>query len=88
VNYLYRIEMITGSDGEERTDGRYPLRKGCIVNITHLQSGEVMILEYIKDNKGNPKEGYLRTSLVDDYEDYVSVVTVYTMNSGYYLKKL
>lgn len=85
---MYKIEMITGSDGEERTDGRYPLRKGCLVNIYHLKSGEVMILDYIKDNQGNEKQGYLRTSTVDDYEDYGVGITVYTMNSVYYLKRL
>lgn len=85
---MYRIEMITGSDGNERTDGRYPLRKGCLVNIYNLKAGEVMMLEYIKDKEGNPKEGYLKTSIVDDYENYGVGITVYTMKSVYYLKRI
>lgn len=85
---MYRIEMITGTDGNERMDGRYPLRKRCTGNIYYLKAGNIMIFEYITDNEGNEKQGYLRTSIVDDYEDYGTGVTVYTMNSVYYLKKI
>ena len=84
---MYKIDMITGINGNERLDGRYPLRKGCIGNIIHLEAGEVMMFEYIKDNEGNDKTGYLRTSLVSDYEEYENGITVYTMNSVYYLKE-
>jgi len=85
---MYRIESITGSDDNERTDGRYPLRKGCTVDIWYLNINEPMMLSYIKDNEGNEKRGYLRTSVIDDYEEYDNGVTVYTMNSVYYLKKI
>jgi hypothetical protein len=83
---MYRIEMITGTDGNERTDGRYTLRKGCVGKMYLLDIGQVMIFEYIKDNQGNEKSGYLRTSIVEDYNLYENGVTVYTMNSVYYFK--
>jgi len=85
---MYIIKSITGKNGLERTDGRYPLRKGCTGNIYYLNSGDVVIFEYIKDNEGNDKSGYLRTSTVDDYEEYENGVIVYTLNSVYYLQKV
>ena len=85
---MYRIENITGKDGNERTDGRYPLRKGCIGNMYFLDLGNVMIFEYIKDNQGNEKSGYLRTSIVEDYENYDGYTVVYTMNCIYTLKDI
>lgn len=70
-------------------DGRYPLRKGCIGNILHLKCGSVMVFEYTKDNQGNEKQGYLRTSTVADYfDDNDNKIDVYTMNSIYHLKKV
>ena len=85
---MYRIESITGRDGLERTDDRYPLRKGCIGEVYYLEVGSVMIFTYLKDNQGYPKSGYLRTSLVNDYDEYENGLTVYTLNSVYYLRKL
>lgn len=85
---MYRIEKITDVDDNERIDGRYPLRKCCIINLIHLAIGDVMRLEYVKDNQGNDKSGYLHTSTVEDYEEYDNRTTVYTINSVYYLKKL
>lgn len=84
---MYKIEKILGYDAQERVDGRYPLRKGCIGNIFHLKAGEVMVFDYIKDNEGNDKTGHMITSLVGDYGEYENGITVYTMNSIYYLKK-
>lgn len=85
---MYIIQSITGKDGFERTDGRYPLRKGCSGNIYYLKSGNSMIFEYKKDNEGNDKFGFLRTSIVNDFEEYETGTTVYTLNSVYYLKKV
>lgn len=85
---MLRIKSITGKDGNERTDGRYPLRKGCIGKMYFLELGDVMIFEYIKDNQGNEKSGYLRSSIVEDYNLYENGITVYTMNSVYYFEKV
>lgn len=83
---MLRIKSITNKDGSERTDGRYPLRKGCIGKMYFLELGNVMIFEYIKDNQGNEKSGYLRSSIVEDYQLFENGITVYTMNSVYYFE--
>jgi hypothetical protein len=79
--------MITDLKRKERTDGRYPLRKGCIVDIIHLVKGSCMLLLYIKDNEGNDKAGILRTSTVQDFTWYEEKIAVRTLNSIYYLVK-
>ena len=87
-----KIKNITYVDmNETRTDGRYPLRIGSEVEIyepyTPLNIGDSMILSYIKDNKGNPKSGYLVTSTVKDIEETDIEIVVKTRNSIYYLEK-
>jgi hypothetical protein len=84
---MYTIEKILDKQGNERTDGHYPRRKGCQVKIFHLKDGECMILEYAKDADGNPKFGYLRTSIVKNHYEDAEKLVVLTMNSTYYLKK-
>ena len=85
---MLRIKSITNKEGSERTDGRYPLRKGCIGKMYFLELGNAMVFEYIKDNQGNEKSGYLRSSIVEDYQLFENGITVYTMNSVYYFEKL
>ena len=85
---MLRIKSITNKEGSERTDGRYPLRKGCIGKMYFLELGNVMIFEYAEDNQGNEKSGYLRSSIVEDYQLFENGITVYTMNSVYYFEKL
>lgn len=78
------------STNETRTDGRYPLRIGCIVKFYdnfRPQIGDVMILEYIYDNNGNEKGGYLITSTVYDMEEDGKEIVVETRNSVYIFEK-
>ena len=73
---------------ETRTDGRYPLRIGSTIEFYRKPIlGVPMILEYISDNQGNPKEGYLTTSAVVDVEETKYEVVVTTRNSIYYFEK-
>ena len=73
---------------ETRTDDRYPLRIGSTVRFyMDPVSGSSMILEYVSDNQGNPKSGYLRTSRVVEIVESMYDVVVTTVNSIYYLKK-
>ena len=88
VGWTYKIKSITGKDGNERTDGRYPSRIGCIGRIYFLEIGKPMVFEYLKDNQGNEKCGYLRSSTIENYDSYENGTTVYTMNSVYYLEKV
>ena len=83
---MLRIKSITGKDGNERTDGRYPLRKGCIGKMYYLDFGIPMLFEYIKDNQGNEKSGYLRSSIVENYQLFENGIIVHTMNSIYYFE--
>lgn len=85
---MYRIESIT-KNGVQRTDGRYPLRIGSIVEIVSLDIGRPFVYQYIKDANGNDKEGYLTTSTIIKLEsDFgLNTIVVTTRNSVYTLTK-
>ena len=73
---------------ETRTDGRYPLRIGSTVEFYMKPTdGIPMVLAYVTDNQGDPKEGYLRTSSVVDIEETKEHIVVTTRNSIYYFEK-
>lgn len=67
---LYKIKSIkhSGTCGErdtDRTDGRYPLRIGRVVelDVDYIEIGFPLILRYIKDSDGTPmKFSLLKTS--------------------------
>lgn len=73
---------------ETRTDGRYPLRIGSTVEFYMIPvPGISMVLLYVSDNQGNPKEGYLRTSTVIDVDQTDTEIIVTTRNSIYVFEK-
>lgn len=91
---LYKIDRIEhsgtrGEQGTERVDGRYPLRKGSIVLISQIlpNVGCRCVMEYVKDNQGNPKTGALLTTEVlrADSLNWDKNLVIYTLNSIYYL---
>lgn len=87
---LYKLEGITLPDGINREDGRYPIRLGSTYEILFLEEERPMLLGYVLDNKGNSKEGMLRTSTVKKYE-YVEKDQLYiveTLNTIYYLHEI
>lgn len=81
----YRITNITHLNGETRTDDRYPLRIGSVVDFYNLEINQPMILEYYERNN-KPYSGYLRTSWVKEYIEAKGKVVVTTENSVYYLE--
>ena len=85
---MYRITDIT-KDGETRTDGRYPLRIGSLVEILDMNVGWRLALGYLKDAEGSEKSGVLSTSRVVkiDSTPSLDVITVTTLNSVYTLTK-
>lgn len=85
---MYKIDRITTKDGSDKTNEADLKRKGCTVNLYQLELGYSMILDYIKDNEGNYKSGFIRTSVVNDYDNCGDGFVVYTENSIYYLKKI
>lgn len=83
------ITIYDRATGKERTDGRYPLRKGCTLNfVLRPQIGDPMVWDYISDAKGMPKEGRLSTSAVAQILDTDKGLTVTTRNSIYVFEKL
>lgn len=80
----YKIYSIT-KDGEPRTDGRYPIRIGCIGTIFQLVEGFPFVFAYLKDANGNDKGGYLVTSLVTKIKHEARHIEVTTLNSVYKL---
>ena len=86
----YKIITIYNREtGKERTDGRYPLRKGCIMTFTApLRVGSPMVWDYIFNAKGEPKEGRLSTSDLLQVIENDNILTATTRNSVYVFEKL
>ena len=81
-------DIVYADTGKTRTDGKYPQRIGSTVEFWAPPTvGEWMYLFYVTDNQGNPKEGYLRTSIVNNIIETETVIAVYTHNSVYYFEK-
>ena len=76
---------------ETRTDGNYPNRIGSTFqSIMLFGVGHSVLLEYLKDNLGSPKHGYLHTSPVVDYaafmnEGYAHII-IKSQNSVFFLR--
>ena len=74
---------------ETRTDGRYPARIGCEVEyLRPVIVGDCAYLGYLKDNQGNEKGGYLRTSIVTGCSVMQDQDIIFTNNSIYVLSKV
>lgn len=84
-----QIKNITHAQtGETRTDGRYPLRIGSTVEFYEPPfRGCSMVLAYVLDNQGNPKSGYLQTSVVKNVQESPNQYIITTKNSIYYLER-
>lgn len=75
-------------NGITRTDGRYPQRIGSRVTFLYPpEPGTCMFLSYVEDNQGNPKDGYLRTSLITGLQEDAHEIVITTMNSRYIFTK-
>ena len=82
------IDITHADTGKTRTDGRYPLRIGSTVEFYIAPTiGNTMLLSYVADNQGLPKEGILHTSIVKNIVETDTVIAVYTRNSVYYFEK-
>ena len=93
----YRIKSIVhtgikGDRGTPRTDGRYPLRIGRIVELDtdDLEIDNQLILDYIKDEKGNDYSGMsLYCSIIVDWDyAYDNRIKIETLNSIYELEEV
>lgn len=80
------VDIQYADTGKTRTDGKYPERIGCEVALWGpIECDEPMILRYITDNRGNPKNGGLITSPVAGWieSEDGDIRQVATMNSIY-----
>lgn len=85
---MYKITKITDRDGNDRLDGRYPIRIGCIGDVGFLKKGYPLLFEYSLDAKGNEKTGTLKTSAVVRIEIEARHSVLTTLNSVYTLQYL
>lgn len=85
---LYRITSITDLDGNDRLDGRYPLRIGRTFRFCQPPKvGSCLFIAYEKNADGSPYPGIFRTSRVSHlFFDNDSIVAT-TYNSIYTFEK-
>ena len=91
----FKIVKITDKKGNDRKDGRYPLRIGRKAHIYFLEYGRPMVLEYSPDWNGDirePYKGYYETSAVffidKTTENEKEYYVIGTKNSFYYLEEI
>ena len=85
----YRIIEITDHDGNRRKDGRYPQRVNSLVRVDEefLAGGFPLMWAYITDGEGNPKQGFVHTSQIQDIvSNGIGQIGVKTLNSIYHLR--
>ena len=73
-----------------RTDGRYPMRIGRIIDLdrSRIVENDSAILAYVRDADGSPYDGYLHTSIVQGIREIGDTIFIETMNSIYALRKV
>ena len=88
---MYKIIDIKHKNtGKTREDGRYPLRIGSVIDFFAYEPtvNQCAMLSYVSDNKGNPKQGTLRTSFVEEIFEDDNELILTTNNSIYILEKI
>ena len=84
----YAITDIADRDtGFTSKDPKTRQRIGFIVKPCIANKDEGMVLRYIEDRDGNPKEGHFRTSKVNDIIGNKNKALVITDNSVYALER-
>jgi len=87
---LYTITRITDTNGNDRLDGRYPIRIGRRGKLILNGIGYMMIFDY-RARENEDYQGYLKTSIVINQEivseNGVNTIKVTTLNSIYYLQQ-
>lgn len=98
MEYKIKIILHSGSKGIirgiDRTDGRYPMRIGRIVDLElkNITVGEPLYLKYVKDSDGSDYHGVLCISRVVNfdctYDKSSNWIKIETLNSIFILKAL
>ena len=88
----YLKDVLDVATNKQRTDGRYPKRIGSTFwQVIVPGIGKSAALFYLYDNKGNRKNGYLQTSMVQSIEiteassDCDTELRITTLNSIFIL---
>lgn len=84
---MWKIINIT-QNGDQRTDGEYPLRVGCAGDFLIFKIGFPILFSYRMDASGNKKDGMLRTSTVTRIVSERDWYEATTLNSIYTFRKL
>ena len=84
---LHTIKKITDLEGNDRLDGRYPLRTGRRGRLILNGCGCPMIIEY-HPRENEDYKGYLHTSSVEEIEAANYTTKVTTRNSIYYFEEV
>ena len=87
---LWKILSINNPDGSARTDGRYPVRVGCIVVILVIGVGKQLAWSYVADTDGNEKCGVRESGRLNtvSYDPVTEILYAESTYSHYRLKKL
>ena len=87
---IYAIKYANRFRGASRTDGRYPLRIGRIVDIDqrNIQIGRNLILEY-KNSDGSDNNSWLMCSKIVAYHElHNGLLQIETKNSIYEFERI
>ena len=82
-NAIYEIVKITDRDGNDRTDGRYPLRIGRKCKPCICGPKGPAFLQYLP-----PIDGTVKASRIESLENNNKYLTITTRNSVYHLKEV
>lgn len=85
---IYIITKITDLNGNDRIDGRYPLRIGrrCAFGLGEPSPNMIMAICY-RPRQNDDYAGTLRTSIVKKVQHIENGIIVTTQNSIYYFKE-
>ena len=85
---MYQIVRITDKEGVTKADPESQAHQGCIGEAKMEEGCVLFHCRY--DQRGEPCDRYIRTSLVKDWkkDQEIGRVVLETMNSIYYMKQV
>jgi len=78
----YKVTAIVPKNPADMSDD-ITRRIGSTVLLQSIAEGEVLLWKYAKDAKGNKKDNWFRTSIVENVLREKNLITVETLNSTY-----
>ena len=88
IEDTYRIIKITDKEGNDKSDGRYPIRIGRLCKKPLKDDLDRLFIYYLENADGSDYSGkVLRTSRIENISEIEDQMIVETINSIYYFKK-